>query len=233
MDLTAQICAALQSQSFPTPSTAWTATLTSRVPTPPLPSLVATAKARLLASDLTTPGLLDPGATASFPSTSGETLEARLDRDVHCQVLDVENLSLSRWEQVEELEAVARGEQTTGRRVVRLAAEEAEYDNVDDGDAPRPRRQQKRNATHRLVLQDFKGNKVYAVELRRIEKIGVGSTNIGEKVVLKGGTVIARGTVLLEPERYVVLGGKVEAWQKAWVEGRMARLQEAVGAGEA
>ncbi|KAF6806864.1 RecQ mediated genome instability protein Rmi1 [Colletotrichum musicola] len=235
MDLTAQIRAALQSQSFPTPSSAWTATLTSCVPTPPLPSLVATAKARLLASDLTTPGLLDASATASFPPTSGETLEARLDRDVHCQVLDVENLSLSRWEQVEELEAVARGEQTTGRRVVRLAAEEAEYDKVDDGDAPRPQRQQlqqKRNATHRLVLQDFKGNKLYAVELRRIEKIGVGSTNIGEKVLLKGGTVIARGTVLLEPERCVVLGGKVEAWQKAWVEGRMARLQEAVGAGE-
>ncbi|KAF6809426.1 RecQ mediated genome instability protein Rmi1 [Colletotrichum sojae] len=237
MDLTAQIRAALQSQSFPTPSAAWTATLTSRVPTPPLPSLVATAKARLLASDLTTPGLLDASATASFPPTSGETLEARLDRDVPCQVLDVENLSLSRWEQVEELEAVARGEQTTGRRVVRLAtAEEPEYDNVDDGDAaPRPQRQQqqqKRNATHRLVLQDFKGNKLYAVELRRIEKIGVGSTNIGEKVVLKGGTVIARGTVLLEPERCVVLGGKIEAWQKAWVEGRIARLQEAVGAGE-
>ncbi|KAK1590195.1 RecQ mediated genome instability protein Rmi1 [Colletotrichum navitas] len=238
MDLTAQICSALKTQSFPTPSAPWTTTLTSRIPTPPLPSLIATAKARLLASDLTTAGLLEPSSTTSLPTTSPETPEAILQNDVPCQVLDVENLSLSRWEQVEELEAVARGEQTTGRRVVRLAAtEEAEYDNIDDSSAPATGRggmatqqvqQQRRNATHRLVLQDYKGQKVYAMELRRIERIGIGSTNIGEKVMLKKGTVIARGTVLLEPDKCVLLGGRIDAWQKAWVEGRMARLKQAV-----
>ncbi|KAL2873704.1 hypothetical protein SGCOL_011105 [Colletotrichum sp. CLE4] len=239
MDYTTKIRSALQTQSFPTPSLPWTTSLTSRVPTPPLASLIATAKARLLASDLTTPGLLDPSATAILPTSNSELPESILQRDVPCQVLDVENLSLSRWEQVEELEAVARGEQTTGRRVVRLAAaEEPEYDNIDDGGsgsavgagrAPQQQQQQqRRNATHRLVLQDFKGNKIYALELRRIDKIGIGSMNIGEKVMLKKGTVVARGTVLLEPEKCVMLGGKVDAWQKAWVEGRMARLKEAV-----
>ncbi|KAK2064409.1 RecQ mediated genome instability protein Rmi1 [Colletotrichum caudatum] len=241
MDLTAQICSALQTQSFPTPSAPWTATLTSRIPTPPLPSLIATAKARLLASDLTTAGLLEPSSTASLPTTSPETPEVVLQNDVPCQVLDVENLSLSRWEQVEELEAVARGEQMTGRRVVRLAATvEAEYDNVDEGSAPgaagrggtaTQQQQQRRNATHRLVLQDYKGKKVYAMELRRIERIGIGSTSIGEKVMLKKGTIIARGMVLLEPDKCVLLGGRIDAWQKAWVEGRMARLKEAVGDG--
>ncbi|EQB43851.1 RecQ mediated genome instability protein Rmi1 [Colletotrichum gloeosporioides Cg-14] len=140
MDATTQIRNALHSQSFPTPSVPWTTTLTSRVPTPPLPSLIATAKARLLASDLTTPNLLDPSSSATFPpaATDPQTPETTLPRDVPCQVLDVENLALSRWEQVEELEAVARGEMTTGRRVVRLAAaeEQAEYDNVDEGAAP-------------------------------------------------------------------------------------------------
>ncbi|KAK2003992.1 RecQ mediated genome instability protein Rmi1 [Colletotrichum falcatum] len=240
MDLTAQICSALQAQSFPIPSVPWTTTLTSRNPTPPLPSLIATAKARLLASDLTTAGLLESSSTASLPMASPETPEAVLQNDVPCQVLDVENLSLSRWEQVEELEAVARGEQTTGRRVVRLAAtEETEYDNIDEISAPgaagrggaatqQMQQQRRRNATHRLVLQDYKGQKVYAMELRRIEKIGIGSTNIGEKVMLKKGTVIARGTVLLEPGKCVLLGGRIDAWQKAWVEGRMARLKEAV-----
>ncbi|KAK1638722.1 RecQ mediated genome instability protein Rmi1 [Colletotrichum phormii] len=240
MDYTTKIRSALQTQSFPTPSLPWTTSLTSRVPTPPLPSLIATAKARLLASDLTTPGLLDPSATAILPTSNPELPESILQRDVPCQVLDVENLSLSRWEQVEELEAVARGEQTTGRRVVRLAAaEEPEYDNIDEGSgggsgavgagrAPQQQQQQRRNATHRMVLQDFKGNKIYALELRRIDKIGIGSTNIGEKIMLKKGTVVARGTVLLEPEKCVILGGKVDAWQKAWVEGRMARLKEAV-----
>ncbi|EFQ27500.1 RecQ mediated genome instability protein Rmi1 [Colletotrichum graminicola] len=244
MDLTAQICSALQTQSFPTPSVPWTTTLTSRIPTPPLPSLIATAKARLLASDLTTAGLLEPSSTASLPTTSPETPEAILQNDVPCQVLDVENLSLSRWEQVEELEAVARGEQMTGRRVVRLAAtEEAEYDNIDESSAPAAtgrggtatqqvlQQQQRRNATHRLVLQDHKGQKVYAMELRRIERISIGSTNIGEKVMLKKGTVIARGTVLLEPGKCILLGGRIDAWQKAWVEGRMARLKQAVEGG--
>ncbi|OLN96081.1 RecQ-mediated genome instability protein 1 [Colletotrichum chlorophyti] len=241
MDLTTQIRTTLKSQFFLIPSTTWTATLTSRVPTPPLPSLIATAKARLLASDLTTPGLLDESSTGSLPARllSPETPETILPHDVPCQVLDIENLSLSRWEQVEELEAVARGEQTTGRRIVRLAAEESEYDNVDEGGVGvvlgRPpqqqqQQQQRRNATHRLVLQDCKGQKIYAMELRRMENIGTGSTNIGEKVVLKSGTVIARGMVLLEPEKCVMLGGKIDAWQRAWVEGRMARLKEVVGA---
>ncbi|KAJ0322235.1 hypothetical protein COL5a_008844 [Colletotrichum fioriniae] len=244
MDYTTKIRSTLQTQSFPIPSLPWTTSLTSRVPTPPLPSLIATAKARLLASDLTTPGLLDPSATASLPTANPELSESILQREVPCQVLDVENLSLSRWEQVEELEAVARGEQTTGRRVVRLAAaaDEPEYDNIDEGSGggggvgsrvtqpQQQQQQQRRNATHRLVLQDFKGTKIYALELRRVDKIGIGSTTIGEKIVLKKGTVVARGTVLLEPDKCVMLGGKVDAWQKAWIEGRMARLKEAVEA---
>ncbi|KAL0939714.1 RecQ mediated genome instability protein Rmi1 [Colletotrichum truncatum] len=231
MDLATQIRAALQSQSFPVPSIPWITTLTSRVPTPPLPSLIATAKARLLASNLTTPGLIEPSSTAHLPPPRPTTPETILSQNVHCQILDVENLSLSRWEQVEELEAIARGEQTTGRRVVRIAAEESEYDNVDEGSGrAQPQPQQRKNATHRLVLEDCTGQKIYAVELRRIEKIGIGSTNIGEKIMLKAGAVVARGTVLLEPDNCVMLGGKVDAWQKAWVEERIARLKEAIGA---
>lgn len=121
------------------------------------------------------------------------------------------------------------------------AADEPEYDNIDEGSGggggvgsrvtqPQQQQQQRRNATHRLVLQDFKGTKIYALELRRVDKIGIGSTTIGEKIVLKKGTVVARGTVLLEPDKCVMLGGKVDAWQKAWIEGRMARLKEAVEA---
>lgn len=229
MDVTTRIRDALASQSFPAPSVPWTTTLTSRVPTPPLPSLIATAKARLLAADLTTPGLLDP-STSALPASDAATPETALAHDVPCQVLDIENLGLSRWEQVEELEAVARGEQTTGRRVIRIApAEEDEYDNVDEGSG-RAQPQQRKNATHRLVLQDWKGRRVYAMELRRVEKIGVGNTSIGEKVMLKAGTVIARGTVLLEPEKCTMLGGKIDGWQKSWVDGRISRLKEAIGA---
>ncbi|KAF3348786.1 hypothetical protein VdG2_03668 [Verticillium dahliae VDG2] len=85
------------------------------------------------------------------------------------------------------------------------------------------------NATHRLVLQDCRGQNVYALELTRIERIGVGVTAIGEKMLIRSGTRVARGTLLLTPENCVVLGGKIEAWQRPWVEGRLTRLREAVG----
>jgi RecQ-mediated genome instability protein 1 len=40
--------------------------------------------------------------------------------------------------------------------------------------------------------------------------------------------VIARGMVLLEPDKCIMLGGKIEAWQKAWVDGRLTRLKEEI-----
>ncbi|TLD32855.1 hypothetical protein PspLS_00933 [Pyricularia sp. CBS 133598] len=253
-----QIRASLISQSLPPPSQTWLSNLLSTRPRPlpPLPSLTATAKARLLAADLTSPDLLDRAGTFPFPpsAASPETQETRLVSDVVVQVLDLENLSRSRWEQVEELEAVARGELTKGRQIIRLrddgAEEEGEGEGV--GDVPPEegaRRQQQaggggaaargtaggpavsdKNATHKLVVQDCAGNKFFALELRRVERLGIGKTNIGEKMLIKAGTVIARGTVLLEPERCVVLGGRVEVWHKAWLEGRLARLKEAAGA---
>lgn len=202
-----------------------------------------TAKTRLLASDLTTPGLLDTNkmSTICFPAatTSPTIKETRLTSDVFAQVVDIENLSRSRWEQLDELEAIERGEQTRGREVIRLPV------NNDDGGgepaATRPpeataRNQAEaavsaKNKTHRLVLQDPKGQKVYGLELVRVPDIAIGTLNIGAKVLLKKGTVIARGTLLMDPQSTQVLGGKIEAWHKAWLDGRLARLKGAVTAG--
>ena len=237
MDVTAQLKAAILSQSLPPPSaTLLHSILTSRNPPPPLPSLVATAKARLLACDLTSSSAVDPSAAASFPANAGDPQgkELRLPRDVHVQVVDVENLSLSRWDQAQELEALERGERTRGREVIRVTAE-------DDDELNEPRTQTQRppastappsagkNATHRLVLQDRNGERVFALELRRIDGIAVGRTAIGEKVLLKAGTLVARGTVLLTPESCIFLGGRIEAWHKAWTDGRLVRLKETAG----
>ena len=275
MDLKAQIRAGLQSQGFPIlPSPDWIQTaLLNRTPVPPLPALIASAKARLLAADLTK---LDPGpgstsaARAAFPpalAAQVQVREARLPRDVVVQVLDVENLSRSKWEQVEELEAVARGEQTRGREVVRLPVSGGANDDdgvVVDGDGPTQQQQQPtpapsaaraggagagfgggsgsgvpRNATHRFVLQDCSGQKVHGLELKRLDRSSPAATvttaggaippNIGEKILLREGAVVARGVVLLDPATCSVLGGKVEAWQRAWVDDRLVRLKEAVG----
>lgn len=200
-----------------------------------------TAKTRLLAADLTTPGLLD---TALIPTicftdaiNSPSVKETRLRSDVYAQVLDVENLSRSRWDQIEELEAIDRGEQTRGREIVRLPV----HANLDSDDPPSAIRETTaaldptavavRNATHRLLLQDCRGQKVYGLELVRIPEIAVGMLPIGAKILLKKGTVVARGAILLEPDNCQMLGGKIEAWQRSWLDGRLARLRDAAGVG--
>lgn len=244
MSIATQLRTQLQNHALPPPSEAWLQTLiSSRNPPPPLPSLVMTAKTRLLASDLTTPGLIDTNKTSTicFPAaiTSPTIKETRLISDVYVQIVDIENLSRSRWEQLDELEAIERGEQTRGREVIRLPV-----NNDGGGDelaATRPSEATARNqfeaavsaknATHRLVLQDPKGQKVYGLELVRVPDIAIGTLNIGAKVLLKKGTVVARGTLLLAPQSTKVLGGKIEAWQKAWLDGRLARLKQAIAAG--
>ena len=100
---------------------------------------------------------------------------------------------------------------------------------------------------HRLLLQDAKGSKVLAFELEKIPKIGVSMSAgailprnlaaaansltlddpgmfIGCKMLLRSGTVVRRGMVMLTPGDCVVLGGKVEAWDKEWKEERKQRL---------
>ncbi|KAM5352033.1 hypothetical protein ACJ41O_004756 [Fusarium nematophilum] len=241
MDLNGQLHSSILAQNLPPPATAFlTSLINARSPPPPLPSLLATAKARLLAADISASALINTSALQSLPpdADSPDSRERRIPRPVHVQVLDVENLSLSRWEQVEELEAVARGETTRGREVVRVTAEdEDEAEGQSQAQTQRPggtrnatgTRAAGKNATHRLVLQDCKGSKVYGLELKRIDGVGVGKTQIGEKILLKAGTVIARGMVLLEPDKCVLLGGKIEAWQRTWVDGRLARLKEEIG----
>ncbi|ROT35886.1 hypothetical protein SODALDRAFT_328275 [Sodiomyces alkalinus F11] len=269
MDLPTQLRLALQSSHYPVPSQTWlTALATSRTPPPPFQSLLATAKARLLAADLTTPGLVDPAHATPLPENISDpnVPERTLTGNVHVQVVDIENLARSRWEQVEELEALERGEGTRGREIIRLPAP-GQGDDDDDGVnggadlgdeaesqglAAHAQRTASRTtsggggggggggsgsnatapggkkATHRLVLQDHAGRTAYAIELKRVDRIGVGVTGIGEKMMLRSGTAVARGVVLLEPDNCVVLGGKIDAWQKPWLEGRLKRLREAV-----
>ncbi|KAL7958340.1 hypothetical protein V8C34DRAFT_283082 [Trichoderma compactum] len=239
MDLIPQLRRAILAQSLPPPSQALLTTLTSRSPPPPIPSLLATAKARLLASDLTnTSGtVVDPSMPVFPPDVGSATVpESTISQNTHVQVLDIENLSLSRWEQVEELEAIERGERTRGRQVIRVTDDE---DGEVDGSSSAGQAQASRagaaasggaNAVHRLVLQDGRGNKVFAVEVKRISGIGIGKTHIGDKILLRAGAVVARGTVLLTPETCTLLGGKIDAWHEAWMEARLARLRESVRA---
>ncbi|EAA29355.1 hypothetical protein GE21DRAFT_9680 [Neurospora crassa] len=262
---------------LPIPSLSWLTTLipsTTSRNIPPLPSLLATARLRLLSSDLSTPGLLDPSyvSSHSFPPslTSGQQhpptgypKDQTLPQDVLVQVLDIVNLSRSKWEVVEELESIERGEQTRGREVIRLPTTSNSSDpndpndGVDMGDggtqtqaaqqqaATAQAQQQaqqakdRKNATHKITLQDCSGQRLYALELKRIEEIAVpqfvngkmvGGTPIGCKLLLRKGTKVARGVVLLEPGRVKVLGGRVEGWGRVWEQGRFERVRGEVQA---
>lgn len=136
------------------------------------------------------------------------------------QVLSVEDMSKSRWEQIEAIEALERGEGTKGREVIRVAAtEEGEDEHVKRDVGP-----------HKLALQDARGTRIYGIELKGVEGVGLGMS-MGCKMVLRN-VVVARGVVLLEPGTTTALGGKIEGLHKAWKDGRKTELKAAIEASE-
>ena len=138
------------------------------------------------------------------------------------QVLDIEDMSKSRWQQIEAIEALERGEGTKGREIVRVVPTE-EGDDLDAGS-------NKSGGPHKLLLQDAKGARAYGIELRNVEGVTL-SMNIGSKIALKNIT-IARGVILLEPATTTLLGGKIEALHKHWKENRKSDLKAAIEASE-
>lgn len=157
-----------------------------------------------------------------------------LSTDTPCQILDIEDLSRSKWDLVEALESERKGETTRGREVIRVLPtppEDSTQATQFPPTAATPAAQQRYSGPFKILLQDCKGQKVYGFELKRVEKLCYPpGMNIGCKVMLKKGVKVARGMVLLEPDFVTVLGGKIEAVDKAWKEGRENRLREAVGA---
>ncbi|KAK5942511.1 hypothetical protein PMZ80_005076 [Knufia obscura] len=96
---------------------------------------------------------------------------------------------------------------------------------------------------HKVLLQDAAGTKAWAFETSRIERITIVNSNppvpgatatqtvvegmqIGCKFVLRRGTKVRRGLIMMTPANTTVMGGKVEAWDKKWREGRKARLHQ-------
>ena len=231
-----QLADSLTSQGLPTPSHAFLLPILNSASQriPPLQALVATAKHRLLSADLTQPSIFSP-TNGSFPAniTDVRVVSAALSVDIPVQVLDIEDLSRSKWEQIEALESERKGETTKGREVIRVVPTPA------DGEAPSTASTQFPSAASapaaqskgpfKLLMQDCKGNSVYGFELKKVEKIAYPPVmSIGCKVLLRKGCKIARGMVLLEPGMVVVLGGKIDGLDKGWKEGREQRLRETV-----
>ena len=184
-------------------------------------TLAAKISAQLLANKSLSPTASSPSIFP--PDIHNTSIQSRhLPGPIIVQVLDIEDISKSRWEQIEAIEALERGEGTKGREIVRVVVpEEGSEDVVVSG---------KTGGPHKLLLQDAKGIRVYGVELKEVEGVGLGMS-IGSKMALKSVS-IARGVVLLEPRTVTMLGGKIEALHKGWSEGRKASLRAAIEASE-
>lgn len=232
---TASISKALIELGFPKPSNAYLSSLfTNNRVTPPLAAQIATAKLRISKLDLTTPGLFDQASTTSYlpPNiTNPRVEETKIAGPVMLQVLGVEDTSRSRWEQIEAMEAAERGETTKGREIIRDIPQESNDDGTPStaaaqGGAGRP----KARGMQKLMLEDWKGERIYGIEVGEVPKTDVGMM-IGTKIVLKNATV-ARGMILLDPRCCTVVGGDVAELHEIWKRDRKKMLQDAIGRGE-
>lgn len=152
--------------------------------------------------------------------------ERRLSGPIPVQVLDIEDIGSSLWSQVEAIERVERGEAIRGREIVRtvnVGEDSEDWASNDNGNNNNNNAGGGSNGPHRLILQDAAGTRTVGIELRRIGDVSIGKLPIGAKMILRNATV-ARGMVLLTPDCATVLGGKIESMDRAWKEGRKARL---------
>ena len=201
------------------PTQAWLSSfIQSQKSTSSISALTQSASFRLLTTDITQ--TLNREASACFPTdaSNANIKERCLPGPIVAQLLDVEDMSKSRWEQIEAIEALERGEGSKGREIIRVT-ETLEDDRMTSNAI-------KSGGPYKVLLQDVRGTKVYGMELRPVNGIGIGMS-IGGKVLLSNVTV-ARGMLLLEPACVDCLGGKIEALNDAWKKSRKERLKAAI-----
>ena len=228
------------------PAPTWLAAfLATQRPQLPAATLLSTATFRLLAADLT--AALAPPPAHLFPAdvASVHAREAAVRGPVVVQVLDVVDVGRSVGVQLEGLERRERGEQVKGRTVVRILPRGADGEDEGAGGPGGPPGQEAGGGAgragdegededgggkgpHRVLLQDARGTQVWGFEVGKVPGVGLAAP-VGVKMVLKD-VVAARGVLLLDAEGASVLGGKIEERDKAWREGRKARLKEALEA---
>ena len=195
-----------------------TSFLSTQRSTTPLPSLVATARLRLLNSPLAL--TLSPSPSSCLPSNIHDATqpERRVPGPLPLQVIDVIDLTKSRWATIEEIEMLERGEGTKGREVIRVVPGEEGESETGVGEGAK--------GICKLLLEDAVGRRVWGLEFRPIRGL-VWGMGIGSKIVLKN-VLVARGVLLLEPQTTTVVGGKIEGLHKQWMEGRKKALKEGI-----
>ncbi|TVY24837.1 hypothetical protein LHYA1_G004994 [Lachnellula hyalina] len=216
-----------------TPTQLSTALIQSGLPTPH-PSFLTPHTKHRIKLPTPTPALLPLSNSTSPPPLSRHinTLHPRPNqRLLPPKHIRYTNIGRSKWDQILDLEAERKGERVKGREVIRvLPTQENELGSTASTQAianPTAANAAVSNkGPFKVLLQDMKGQQVYGFEVKGVDKLGYPpGMNIGCKVMLKKGCKVARGMVLLEPACVVVLGGKIEALDKGWREGREERLR--------
>ncbi|MCJ1307872.1 hypothetical protein MMC25_001520 [Agyrium rufum] len=219
-----QFCDQLRSAKGLTPLRTWVSDfLSSQKQGVNINALIQTAAFRLLASDITQ--TFDQSVRSCLPSdlTNGQIKERRLEGSIIFQILNIEDISKSRWQQIKAIEALERGEGTKGREIIRVVPDESNEDSTAGANASS-------GEPHKFLLQDARGARVYGIELSDVQSLSL-SMNIGIKILLNK-PIVARGVVLLEPTTARFLGGKIEELHKSWKENRKANLKAAIEATE-
>lgn len=198
----------------------------------PASALTKTAIFRLLASDIRESLSKHRSCVLPVDIHDPAVQERRLQGSIPVQVLDIEDIGTSLWSQIEAIERVEHGEAIRGREIVRTIAvgedPEASENNRANNNSANGAASASGNSgygPHRLILQDAAGTMAVGVEMQRIDGIALEKLAIGAKLLLRNPSV-ARGMVLLSPGSVTLLGGKIEALDKPWRDGRKARLLE-------
>lgn len=223
------ISSALEQLGYPKPSQDWLQSLlTSRV-VPPVPALIATAKIKLSRLDLLTPDLFSSDSLPSsyLPPNIAQpgNKETILKGPVVLQVLEIYDIGKSKWEQIEAIEAIERGEKTKGREIIRDIPD-PESENAEDAFAASIREGKGGNGPHKLLLQDYKGTQMYGMEVGPVAKHGI-IMAIGCKVVVRN-LAVARGVAMLDANNTTVLGGEIKELNEKWIKERKQMLQDAM-----
>lgn len=247
-DLTADLTAYLTQRHLP-PTPTWLASFLSshnrsgRLAATPLPALRQTALFRILASDLRASvagcgfpagvgASLQENSSAAAGLAAGEPRrETRLARCVVAQVLHALDVGTSLGAQLEALEgAAATAGAAPGRAVVRVDGSGEAGATAAAGTAAATAAGGK--GPWKLLLQDSAGVTAWGVTLDGPAGTagGGGGWAMGTKVLLQAGAVVARGVVLLRLREgpacsALVLGGRVEEWDRPWREGAVERVR--------
>ncbi|KAL4879612.1 DUF1767-domain-containing protein [Aspergillus karnatakaensis] len=229
----------LQHKSLPVSPTWLQSFLTTQQRNIHISALTQTAFFRILNSDIRQSLFRNPSSIFPIDIFDPTVQERRIAGPIPVQVLDIEDIGTSIWNQVEAIERVERGEAVRGREIVRTVnvgdEEQDATNNRAIAGTANPgggnTNANESNGPHRLILQDAKGTRAVGIEMSRISGVGVNTLFIGAKLMIRNATV-ARGMILLTPDSVTLLGGKIEAMDQAWKAGRKARLLEKItGAG--